>query len=170
MKNYLNCSELYGQTCENLLNMAQNYANIFSGCTKVAVGCVIVEDTLAPNLFIFGANRALPNHCKSSGCLRVEKYGENSKLHRNPDDCRAIHSEINAISTAAKYGVSLKGKTIVVTRYPCEACARAIACSGIKRVIYGRKQEISELTKQIFDFAGVSAIHIPEWDYDDEEN
>ena len=170
MKNYLNCSELYGQTCENLLNMAQNYANIFSGCTKVAVGCVIVEDTLAPNLFIFGANTSFPDNCKISGCLRVEKYGDNSKSHRNPDDCRAIHSEINAISSAAREGVNLKDKTIIVTRYPCEACARAIAHSGIKQVVYGRKQKISELTKQIFKFAGVAVIHIPEWDYEDTEN
>lgn len=170
MKKYLHCSEFYGQACEYLLAMAQRYANEFSGCTKVTVGSVIVEDVFTSSLSIYGANKSIPDHCKSSGCLRVEKYGENSKLHRNPDDCRAIHSEIDAISSAAKHGVSLKGKTIIVTRYPCEACARAIASSGIKRVIYGRKQEISDLTKQIFDFAGVSAIHIPEWDYDDEEN
>lgn len=137
------------------LKLAGEYAKQNSGCTKVAVGSCIKTST---GVLIFGANRAVPDlcRCKSRGCLRIEKYGTNSKNYRNPEDCRAIHSEIDAICNASKAGVSLKGATIYVTRYPCEACARAIIASGIKEVVYGRNQKISDQTIQMFDSAGVS--------------
>ena len=142
------------------LDMAGRYAKHSSGCTKVAVGSCIVKDG---SIIALGANRAVPDLCKTSECLRVEKYGENSKLHRNPEDCRAIHSEVDAIGKAAKAGVRTQGATIYVTRYPCEACARLIITAGIKRVVYGRNQHISEQTRIMFDLYGVE--HYNESEY-----
>ena len=40
---------------------------------------------------------------------------------------------------------------MIVTRYPCEACARAIVAAGITKVIYGGVEEISSQTKEIFE-------------------
>jgi dCMP deaminase len=134
------------------LKAAGEYAKSYSGCTKVSVGSCILT---VGGVVIFGANKVIKNHCKSEGCLRIAKYGDNAKTHRNPDDCLAIHSEIDAICQAAKEGISLEGATIFVTRYPCEACARAIAAAGIKNVVYGRNQKISEMTKRIFDDEGI---------------
>lgn len=134
------------------LGLAGDYAKQMSGCTKVAVGSCIVTESGA---IIFGANRAVPDLCRYKGCLRVELYGENSKTHRNPGDCRAIHSEIDAICKAARQGVSLEGATLYVTRYPCESCARAIIAAGIKTVVFGRSQPISAQTRQMFESAEV---------------
>lgn len=134
------------------LKMAGDYAKETTGCTKVSVGSCIVTPS---GMFVLGANRVVGHHCKNEGCFRIAKYGDNAKTHRNPDDCLAIHSEIDAISKAARIGVRLAGATIFVTRYPCEACARAIVASGIQNVVYGRNQEISEMTKQIFEDAGI---------------
>lgn len=134
------------------LEMASNYAKVNSGCTKVSVGsCIVKNDSIVS----MGANRTIPNLCKLRGCLRIEKYGDNFKSHRNPEDCRAIHSEVDAIGKACRNGISLDGATIFITRYPCEACARLIVTSGIKKVIYGRDQKISELTRKIFEDACV---------------
>lgn len=136
------------------LSLASDYAKRMSGCLKVQVGSVIVKDN---KLLAFGANRTIPNLCKTSrGCLRVEKFGENDKTHRNPEDCRAIHSEIDAICNSQ---VDLSGATIYVTRYPCEACAKAIIASGISRVIYGRETKVSEQTCWMLEDAGVEVIH-----------
>ena len=148
------------------LSLAGQYAKQFTGCTKVAVGSCIVKNG---NIIAMGANRAIPNICQSPkrGCLRVEKYGSNSKLHRNPEDCRAIHSEVDAIGNAAKCGVSTEGATIYVTRYPCEACARLIITAGIKRVVYGRNQHISDLTEQMFESARVECYNCGEYIEDD---
>lgn len=148
----------------NLLNIANIYARVMSGCTKVTVGAVIVKHG---RIVSFGANRAVPDLCKTRGCLRVEKYGDNDKTHRSPADCRAIHSEVDAICNARE---DLKGATIFVTRYPCEACARAIVSAGISRVVYGRQQSISEETAHIFEDAGVDVVWNKDWDAPDVRN
>lgn len=149
-----------------LLEQAHIYAKQFSGCLKVQVGSIIVNEGMS-RILSFGANRAIPDLCRYRGCLRVEKYGNNSKEHRDPSDCRAIHSEVDAIASA---GCDLTGTCIVVTRYPCEACARAIVAAGITRVIYGRQQKISEETARIFEDADVQVIHARTWDAPDAKN
>lgn len=146
----------------NMLKLASTYAKLQSGCLKVQVGCVIARDN---KILALGANRTIPNLCKTSrGCLRVEKYGENTKDHRNPEDCRAIHSEIDAICNSQG---NLYGATMYVTRYPCEACARAIVAAGISRVVYGREQPISPETARIFEHYNVDITHY--WGFTEED-
>jgi dCMP deaminase len=48
----------------------------------------------------------------------------------------AIHAESAAISEAARKGISLEGASLYVTNFPCPPCAKAIACSGIKKLYY----------------------------------
>ena len=147
---------------DELLKIAQNYADINSGCLKVHVGCLITKDS---NIIALGANRCLPNFCITArGCLRVELYGENSKEHRNPEDCRAIHAEIDAIAHSRE---PLVGSTIYVTRYPCEACAKAIVSAGIAKVVYGRQQPISEYTRKIFEHYNIDVYHYKAFDSPD---
>lgn len=153
----MDCNMLY-------LKAAGEYAKAYSGCTKVSVGsCIVKNDAIIS----MGANRTLPNMCRTHGCLRVAKYGNNSKEHRNPEDCRAIHSEVDAIGKAAKNGISLAGATIYITRYPCEACARLIVASGIRLVVYGRQQLISQMTQDIFKEAGVICVNHPLYQEED---
>lgn len=151
------------------LQEASEFAQKWTGCTKVAVGSLIVTkpDGLGISQKVFGANRAIPNLCMGSrGCLRVELYGDDSKNHRGPADCRAIHSEISAIAEAASQGVGVWGSTIYVTRYPCEACARAIVAARIKRVVYGRRQKITQMTREILQSGGVEIVNLPTDEYD----
>ena len=147
-----------------MLDKAQIYASRLSTCNKVQVGSLIVTSDFE---VVYGCNRGIERNCINAGCHRVEKYGENSKLHRLPSDCVSVHSEIDAISKAAKEGLSLEGAVIFVTRYPCEACARAISLSGIRKVHYGRTEEISEMTKKTFEAAGIEVVHEKDWTYED---
>lgn len=146
------------------LDIANTYAGKMSGCVKVSVGSIIVKDNCIVGL---GANRSFPDLCKARGCLRIEKYGNNDKTHRSPADCRALHSEIDAICSARE---DLSGSTIYVTRYPCEACARAIVAAGITSVVYGRQQKISEETEQIFADGHVHVLWYKSWDAPDVRN
>lgn len=148
------------------LEMAQEYALEFSGCRKVAVGSVIVRGYTVVS---FGAN-STDEPCRMIGCLREEKFGDNNKTHRNPEDCRAVHSEIDAIAHAAYLGRKTENATIYVTRYPCEACARALVAAGIETVVFGRLTNISLMTKEIFKTAGVKVIWEQEWYADDAVN
>lgn len=160
-------NKLRSLSLKDCLDMAQVYANRLSGCKKVAVGSAIVNQE---RVIALGANRAVPDLCKTpSGCLRVEKYGEDSKNHRNPEDCRAIHSEIDAICSAASSGVSVKGSSIFVTRYPCEGCAKAIIAAGIKKVYYGGTAHISPQTAVMFRAFGVDCTYISDWKEDNSD-
>lgn len=47
-----------------------------------------------------------------------------------------VHAEQNVIFYAAKHGIELKGGTMYITHNPCEQCAKAMAASGIARVVY----------------------------------
>jgi dCMP deaminase len=44
------------------------------------------------------------------------------------------HAEANAISNAARSGVSVMDSTIFVTKFPCFLCCNAIVQAGIKRI------------------------------------
>ena len=144
------------------LDMAHRYATTKTGCSKVSVGSIIVKNLnkTNENVVSAGANRAIPDLCLTRGCLRIELYGDAAKEHRLPSDCRALHSEIDAISKAG----DVSGCDIFVTRYPCEACARAIVAAGIKRVWFGRSQPISAQTADIFERAGVEVRWLKDWE------
>lgn len=146
-----------------LLEKAQSYADMNSTCAKVKVGSLIISDELE---VVKGCNRGIEYNCTKEGCLRIKKYGEASKDHRLPSDCVALHSEVDAITKAVRQGINLTNAVIYVTRYPCEACARAIANSGIRLVVYGRKEPISEMTENIFRAAGCGIVH-EAWEYED---
>jgi len=47
-----------------------------------------------------------------------------------------LHAEQNVITFCAKNGISTKGTTLYITMSPCPNCAKLIAQSGIKRVVY----------------------------------
>lgn len=47
-----------------------------------------------------------------------------------------LHAELFGIALCAKEGFALDGGKIYVSTFPCEGCARAIAASGIRTVIF----------------------------------
>jgi deoxycytidylate deaminase len=49
---------------------------------------------------------------------------------------RIIHAEMNAITHAARKGISLQDGILYCTTFPCHLCAKHIISSGIKKVIY----------------------------------
>lgn len=155
-------SRLCEKDVYELLEKAHNFAKANSDCTKVQVGSALVSEE---GVICYGANRGLGYSCKEDGCRRIKLYGEYSKNHRLPSDCNSVHSEVDVIAKCSKSGgyCGCQNAEIYVTRYPCEACARAIAVSGIKRVYYGRTEECSEYTKQILKSTGVDIIHVKDW-------
>jgi deoxycytidylate deaminase len=49
---------------------------------------------------------------------------------------RAVHAEMDALTTATRHGVRIEGAQLVCTTYPCHNCTRHIIGSGIRRVVY----------------------------------
>lgn len=59
-----------------------------------------------------------------------------SSRGKNIELTTALHAEAGLISTAAKFGIPLRGNSIFVTVFPCPPCAKLIANSGLKWLYY----------------------------------
>ncbi len=115
------------------------------------VGSVFVDKnnhqiTMGYNGFIAGIDETkLPWGKDQSVGLEHQKYGY------------VVHSEANAILHASR---SLEGARAYVTLFPCHECAKLIASSKVKEVIYlsdkHRASEENRIAKKIFDLSGVS--------------
>jgi deoxycytidylate deaminase len=49
---------------------------------------------------------------------------------------RAVHAEMDALTTCERTGTSVKGGTLFTTTFPCHTCTRHIIAAGITRVVY----------------------------------
>lgn len=95
-----------------------------SSCERLNVGCVIVSGGPHRNRIIAaGYNGFLPGAPHTS---RV----------RDGHEQATVHAEQNAISDAARRGISLEGATIYITHFPCINCAKILAASGIRLIKY----------------------------------
>lgn len=104
------------------LNLAQHISS-WSKDQSTKVGAVVVDDdrrvvSMGYNGIPMGLDDELPHRHE-----RPAKYAYFE------------HAERNAIYTAARNGVSLKGCTIYLCWFPCDDCTRAIIQSGIKKVV-----------------------------------
>lgn len=73
---------------------------------------------------------------------------------------RVVHAEMNAISDAARSGISTLGSTLYCTTFPCHNCARHIVASGIKKVYF-----IEPYSKSIVDSLYDDMIQIDDPEY-----
>lgn len=51
-----------------------------------------------------------------------------------------VHAEENALLRAARNGISIKGATLYVSLFPCAKCARVIANSGIRELVFNKEK------------------------------
>lgn len=49
---------------------------------------------------------------------------------------RSVHAEMDALTQAARLGISIKNATLFTTLFPCHNCTKHIIASGIERVVY----------------------------------
>lgn len=114
------------------------------------VGSVFVDHnnhqiTMGYNGFVAGIDESkLPWGKDKSLPLEFQKYGY------------VVHSEANAILHASR---SLEGSRVYVTLFPCNECAKLIASSKVREVIYlsdkDSHTEGNRIAKKIFDLSSV---------------
>lgn len=123
-------------------------------CNRGRNGCVIVRDKQILATGYVGSPAGLP-HCDEVGHLLKTTIHEDGT--KSEHCMRTSHCEINAISQAAKLGVSINNSTMYLKMAPCPTCAKAIINSGIKRVVCLRKypHKISKETEEMFKIAKV---------------
>ena len=96
-----------------------------SKCEKKQVGAIIVKGGRIISSGYNGTPRGYHN------CNEIKKDD-----HRSWQFEHEIHAEMNAILWAARSGIAIEGATMITTTEPCTQCAKHIANSGIKKVIY----------------------------------
>lgn len=115
------------------------------------VGSVFVDKnnhqiTMGYNGFVAGIDETqVPWGKDKNAPLEFQKYGY------------VVHSEANAILHASR---SLEGSRAYVTLFPCNECAKLIASSKVKEVIYlsdkHHSTETNRIAKKIFELSGVT--------------
>jgi len=86
------------------------------------------------------------------------------------------HAERNAVFNAARYGIKIKGATAYLNwePYPCTECMRALAQSGIVRIVgpnrpfggvgNGVHYDTDNVTRHIIDETGIQIDIVDEWE------
>lgn len=123
--------QLVSRAERNWLLACDVLARIFSTCAKRQYFAVI----LAPNNRVagIGYNGAPPGmgHCVDGHCPRLHEDSANGSAY---DNCISQHAEAGALLWSDN---SLRqGGTLIVNGPPCMGCAKLIASSGIRRLVY----------------------------------
>jgi len=105
-----------------------------SSCDRLQVGCVLVKNTHIISMGYNGFLAGVPH----------------TSIVRNNHEQATVHAEQNAISDAAKRGVSVNNATAYITHYPCINCAKILAASGIKKIVYHSDYKNDEIVNEIY--------------------
>lgn len=106
-----------------------------SHCSRSQVGAVIVGAD--GRVLATGYNGPPAGFVPRGDAVLCSSYCERARSRTTShdfDDCPAVHAELNALLYSDR---SLRvGGAMYITRDPCAACAKAIAASGLKAVVW----------------------------------
>ena len=111
-----------------------------STCSRLHVGCVIARESRILTTGYNGTPAGM-THCDHN-CTCGTRW---KMLYRSDhaSDCpadkpckTAVHAEANAITFAARYGLSLEGAFLYTTHMPCLNCCMLIVNSGVQAVVW----------------------------------
>lgn len=95
-----------------------------SACNRLHVGCVLVSAGAQPyRLIAAGYNGFL------TGQPHISRVRDDHELG-------TVHAEQNAITDAARRGVSVDGAIAYITHFPCVHCAKILLAAGIQAIKY----------------------------------
>lgn len=104
-----------------------------STCLRRHVGAVVAKDKQQLTAGYNGAPKGIPHCAELGGCLREKLHVPSGTRH---ELCRGTHAEQNAITQAAKFGISIEGATMYCNASPCVICTKMIINAGIKKLVF----------------------------------
>ncbi len=119
-----------------------------SPCARLRVGCVLVTGGAQKNRMIAaGYNGFLPGAPHTS---RV----------RDDHELGTVHAEQNAVTDAARRGVSLEGSIGYLTHYPCIHCAKILIAAGVTAIKYHSNYKNDPLVAEILAESGLAIVQL----------
>lgn len=100
--------------------------------------------------------REHPNRIFAAGLQRFLAGAPHSSCVRDGHEIATVHAEQNAISDAARRGVSVNGATAYITHFPCVNCAKILISAGIKSVRYLHDYHNDDIVYRLFEESGIS--------------
>lgn len=128
-------------------------------CDRGRSGCVIVRDKQILVTGYVGSPKGLP-HCDDIGHQLKQVVHEDG--HMTTHCVRTVHAEQNAITQAARLGISLDKSTLYCRMTPCRTCAMLIINCGIERVVCEKKYHAGAESEEMFKMAGVALEYFDE--------
>lgn len=114
-----------------------------SSCERLNVGCVLVSDNEHKNRIIAAGYNGF-----------LAGVPHNSKL-RDGHEQATVHAEQNAISDAARRGISVENCIAYITHFPCINCAKIMAASGVKSIRYRHDYNNDNLVYDLLSQANI---------------
>jgi len=126
-------------------------------CDRGRSGCVIARDKQILVTGYVGAPTGLA-HCDEVGHQMKKMVHEDGSITQH---CvRTVHAEQNAITQAAKQGISISGSTLYCKMTPCRTCAMLIINCGIIRVVCEKKYHAGGDSESMFLEAGIDLVFL----------
>jgi len=117
-----------------------------STCDRKHVGAVVVRDRVVLTTGYNGSIAGAP-HCNDEGHLMIDGH------------CvRTIHAEMNAITQAAKNGITIMGADLYVTARPCWNCFKVIANAGIEKIYYEEEYRPDENITENLKYTNIKLV------------
>lgn len=122
-----------------------------SPCLSRQIGAVLVRDHSIVSTGYNGPPREIP-HCQDQ-CPR-RKYGYPSGTHM--EICPAQHAEQNAVSNAARLGVSVVGTALYMNSIiPCKNCYGTLINAGIVEIVIEEVTIYDKYTQFLIDNSSI---------------
>lgn len=119
-----------------------------SNCSRLHVGCVLVSQ---------GGHK---NRIVSAGYNGFIAGAPHNSRVRDGHEQATVHAEQNAITDAARRGVSILGTAAYVSHFPCIHCAKLLAASGIVRIKYHFDYNNDPLAAELLDEWGIEVTQL----------
>ena len=117
----------------------------FSHCISRKVGCIIVKD----GRIIASGYNGTP--AKFTNCDEIFTSLDDREAHHKFSEDFEVHAEINAVLMCAKHGVSIQDAVIYTNLQPCKNCLKMLCNSGIKKIYFRNRYDLSAYPKEMLD-------------------
>lgn len=121
-----------------------------SSCERLHVGCILVTTGEYGNRILASGYNGFLAGAPHQSCLR-----ENHEQ-------ATIHAEQNAVTDAAKRGVSIHGSIAYITHFPCIHCAKILAAAGISQIKYCMNYRNDPLVIELLERWQIPLTRCPE--------